>query len=219
MDQYQPVDADEQQQRDKDIQQKGSKFEKISIVVYILILVVWIAFFGAMIPFALDVSEGTINKFATTDNEPTELHKYFESFPYFNSQDVIYISVSQKSINGTIDDTYLDEITYRVEKSVEQSGWGDAVLAVTGYSSFKENAEDFGLIFTSSDKFMTLITVFVNNTYLPDITLKFTNYLRNEAETYDTQNGKYVLYVTSSVGLMNGMYTESSKVNNLSIHK
>ena len=213
MDHYQPVETDEQEQRGKENQDKFSRKEKIYHIIYIVILVFWIALFGALLPFTIKVSEQTVNKFATTDNEPIELRKQFEKFPYFYSKDVVYISVSQKNINGTIEESYIDEVTYRVNKSVEQSGWRDAVLAVTGYASYKEDAEDFGLIFTSSDKFMTLIAVFVNNTYLPDITMKFTNYLRNEVETYDTRNGKYVLYVTSSVGLLNGMYTESSRVN------
>lgn len=212
MDHYQPVENDEQEPREMENREKFSKKEKMYHIAYILILVFWIALFGALLPFTIKVSEHTVNKFATTDNEPIELRKQFENFPYFYNKDVIYVSVSRQNINGTIEESYLDEVTYRVNKSVEQSGWGDAVLAVTGYALYREDAEDFGLIFTSSDKFMTLITVFVNNTYLPDITMKFTNYLRNEVETYDTRNGKYALYVTSSVGLLNGMYTESSRV-------
>ena len=181
---------------------------------YVCTVAFWTILFIALLPFAFHVSDRTKNDLALTETETAEIREHFAPFKYFYDHEPIFVSVNVKNYNGSVEESYLDEVTYRVNKSVEQSGWGDAVLSVTGYSTYRMEAQQFGLIFTSSDSLMTVITVFVNKTYLPDITLKLTNYLKNEVDKYDTRNGKYVLYVTSSSGLLNGVYTESSKVTN-----
>ena len=209
MEGYQKLETKEQSN-----DRKGSSQNKTYMICCICTVAFWAVLFIALLPFTFRVSSRTKNDLALTETEAAEIREHFAPFKYFYDQELIFVSVNMKNYNGSVEDSYLDEVTYRVNKSVEQSGWGDAVLSVTGYSTYRMEAHQFGLIFTSSDSLMTVITVFVNKTYLPDITLKLTNYLKNEVDTYDTRNGKYVLCVTSSSGLLNGVYTESSKVTN-----
>ena len=124
------------------------------------------------------------------------------------------VTIGIKSNNGPISRAYIHKVTKLVDRSLDEGGWRDGVLKVSGYSVFsKLGAENLADVYISSDETMSVINIYTNKTYRPSINLIIAQFMSNEIKAYDTADGNYTLYTTSSSSMIQSSKDSSYNVN------
>lgn len=125
------------------------------------------------------------------------------------------VTVGIKSMHGPASKEYIGKVTRLVERSLAESGWGEGIMKVAGYSVFSRlGAETLADIYVSDDKTMSIINIFTNKSYKKSINLRVSQFMTNEIRAYDTLGGNYSLYVTSSSSMIQASKDSSYKVHN-----